>query len=64
MSRSTEEEDSTKSRGRSEDLPRRWSAQRKVEVVLPRKKGVRGTEEALEALGRVSSANSFHSALQ
>ena len=34
MSRSTEEQDSTKSRGRSEGLPKRWSAQRKTEVVL------------------------------
>ena len=34
MSRSTEEQDSTKSRGRPEGLPKRWSAQRKAEVVL------------------------------
>ncbi len=34
MSRSTEERDSTKSRGRPEGLPKRWSAQRKAEVVL------------------------------
>ena len=34
MSRSTEEQDSTKSRGRPEGLPKRWSAQRKTEVVL------------------------------
>ena len=34
MSRSTEEQDWTKSSGRSEDLPKRWSAQRKAEVVL------------------------------
>ena len=34
MSRSTEEQDSAKSRGRPEGLPKRWSAQRKTEVVL------------------------------
>ena len=34
MSRSTEEQDSTKSSGRPEGLPKRWSAQRKAEVVL------------------------------
>ena len=34
MSRSTEEQDSAKSRGRPEGLPKRWSAQRKAEVVL------------------------------
>ena len=34
MSRSTKEQDSTKSRGRPEGLPKRWSAQRKAEVVL------------------------------
>ena len=34
MSRSTGERDSTKSRGRPEGLPKRWSAQRKAEVVL------------------------------
>ena len=34
MSRSTEEEDSAKSRGGPEGLPKRWSAQRKAEVVL------------------------------
>ena len=31
--RSTEERASTKSRGRPEGLPKRWSAQRKAEVV-------------------------------
>ncbi|MDE2679317.1 MAG: helix-turn-helix domain-containing protein [Gemmatimonadota bacterium] len=34
MSRSTEEQDSARSRGRPEGLPKRWSAQRKAEVVL------------------------------
>ena len=34
MSRSTEERDSAKSRGRPEGLPKRWSARRKSEVVL------------------------------
>ena len=34
MSRSTEEQDSEKSRGRPEGLPKRWSAQRKAEVVI------------------------------
>ena len=34
MSRSTEEQDSTKRGGRPEGLPKRWSAQRKAEVVL------------------------------
>ena len=34
MSRSTVEQDSAKSRGRPEGLPKRWSAQRKAEVVL------------------------------
>ena len=34
MSRSTEEQDSTRSPGRPEGLPKRWSAQRKTEVVL------------------------------
>ena len=34
MSRSTEEQDSAKSRGRPKGLPKRWSAQRKAEVVL------------------------------
>ena len=34
MSRSTEEQDRAGSRGRPEDLPKRWSAQRKAEVVL------------------------------
>ena len=34
MSRSTEERDSTERRGRPEGLPKRWSAQRKAEVVL------------------------------
>ncbi len=34
MSRGTEEQDSTKSCGRPEGLPKRWSAQRKAEVVL------------------------------
>ena len=34
MSRSTKEQDSAKSRGRLGGLPKRWSAQRKAEVVL------------------------------
>ena len=34
MSRSTEEQDSARSRGQPEGLPKRWSAQRKAEVVL------------------------------
>ena len=34
MSRSTEKQDSARSGGRPEGLPRRWSAQRKAEVVL------------------------------
>ncbi len=34
MSRSAKEQDSAKSRGRPEGLPKRWSAQRKAEVVL------------------------------
>ena len=34
MSRSTEEQDSAGSRGWPEGLPKRWSAQRKAEVVL------------------------------
>ena len=34
MSRSTKEQDSAKGRGRPEGLPKRWSAQRKAEVVL------------------------------
>lgn len=34
MSRSTEEQDSARSRGRPKGLPKRWSAQRKAEVVL------------------------------
>ena len=34
MSRSTAEQDSARSRGRPEGLPKRWSAQRKAEVVL------------------------------
>ena len=34
MSRSTEEQVSEKSRGRPEGLPKRWSAQRKAEVVI------------------------------
>ena len=34
MSRSTEEQDSARGRGRPEGLPKRWSAQRKAEVVL------------------------------
>lgn len=34
MSRSTEEQDSARGCGRSEGLPKRWSAQRTAEVVL------------------------------
>ena len=34
MSRSTEERDSARSRGRPEGLPKRWSARREAEVVL------------------------------
>ena len=34
MSRTTKEQDSAKSRSRPEGLPKRWSAQRKAEVVL------------------------------
>ena len=34
MSRSTKEQDLAKSRGRPEGLPKRWSAQRRAEVVL------------------------------
>ena len=34
MSRSTDEQDSEKSRGRPEGLPKRWSVQRKAEVVI------------------------------
>ncbi len=34
MSRSTKEQDLAKSRGQPEGLPKRWSAQRKAEVVL------------------------------
>ena len=34
MSRSAGEQDSTRSRGRPEGLPKRWSARRKPEVVL------------------------------
>ena len=34
MSRSTEEQDSGKSRGRPKGLPKRWSAQRKSEIVI------------------------------
>ena len=34
MSRSTEEQDSAKSRGGPEGVPKRWSAQRKAEVVF------------------------------
>ena len=34
MSRSAREQDLAKSRGRPESLPKRWSAQRKAEVVL------------------------------
>ena len=34
MSRRAEEQDRTKSRGRPEGLPKRWSARRKAEVVL------------------------------
>ena len=34
MSRSTDEQDSARSHGRPEGLPKRWSAQRKAEVVL------------------------------
>jgi len=34
MSLSTKEQDLAKSRGRPEGLPKRWSAQRKAEVVL------------------------------
>ena len=36
MSRSTEEQDSAKSRGRPEGLPKRWSARRKVVLRLLR----------------------------
>ena len=34
MSRRTEEQDSERGRGRPKGLPKRWSAQRKAEVVL------------------------------
>ena len=34
MSRRAEERDSTRSRGRPEGLPKRWSARRKADVVL------------------------------
>ena len=46
MSRSTEEQDSAKSRGRPEGLPKRWSAQRKAEVMLRLLRG--------EGIGEVS----------
>ena len=46
MSRSTEEQDSARSCGRPEGLPKRWSAQRKAEVVLRLLRG--------EDLGEVS----------
>ena len=39
MSGSTGEQDSAKSRGRPEGLPKRWSAQRKAEVVFPLLRG-------------------------
>ena len=39
MSRNTEDRDSAKSRSWPEGLPKRWSARRKSEVVLRRRRG-------------------------
>ena len=51
MSRSTEEQDSAKSRGRPEGLPKRWSAQRKAEVVLRLLRGEEIGEVSREVRG-------------
>ena len=51
MSRRSEEQDLASSGGRPEDLPKRWSAQRKTEVVLRLLRGEDIGEVSREVFG-------------
>ena len=65
MSRSTEEQDSAKSRGWPEGLSKRWSAQRKAEVVLRLtarrgyRRGEPGSSDRAQEIGPVAHCDSL-----
>ena len=56
MSRRSEEQVLARSRGRPETLPKRWSAQRKAEVVLRLLRGKHIGEVSREVRGRTAGA--------